>query len=106
MIGFLISNFIHRFLRFRFPFYSADYTSATDWTNGLVGAPSSTSYMNTFSPLQASPPSYVAYDSCPMVDHPNYSLTASGGTTILSFLYPYHSRTASTSPKCNSYQSF
>ncbi|XP_040157244.1 protein lozenge-like isoform X2 [Anopheles arabiensis] len=56
----------------------SDYTSATDWTNGLVGAPSSTSYMNTFSPLQASPPSYVAYDSCPMVDHPNYSLTASG----------------------------
>uniref|UniRef100_A0A182MLR2 Uncharacterized protein n=1 Tax=Anopheles culicifacies TaxID=139723 RepID=A0A182MLR2_9DIPT len=52
-------------------------SNAPDWTNGL-GAPSSTSYMNTFSPLQASPPSYVAYESCPMVDHPNYSLTASG----------------------------
>uniref|UniRef100_A0A182JW61 Uncharacterized protein n=1 Tax=Anopheles christyi TaxID=43041 RepID=A0A182JW61_9DIPT len=34
--------------------------------------------MNTFSPLQGSPPSYVTYESCPMVDHPNYSLTASG----------------------------
>ncbi|XP_058061496.1 protein lozenge-like [Anopheles bellator] len=55
----------------------SDYTSASDWTNGL-GAPSSTSYMNTFSPLQASPPAYVAYDSCSMVDHANYSLTASG----------------------------
>uniref|UniRef100_A0A182SQW9 Runt domain-containing protein n=1 Tax=Anopheles maculatus TaxID=74869 RepID=A0A182SQW9_9DIPT len=55
----------------------SDYSNAPDWTNGL-GAPSSTSYMNTFSPLQASPPSYVAYESCPMVDHPNYSLTASG----------------------------
>ncbi|XP_041765928.1 protein lozenge-like isoform X1 [Anopheles merus] len=65
----------------------SDYTSATDWTNGLVGAPSSTSYMNTFSPLQASPPSYVAYDSCPMVDHPNYSLTASG--VVLDNLQPY-----------------
>ncbi|XP_053669346.1 protein lozenge-like [Anopheles marshallii] len=64
----------------------SDYTNAPDWTNGL-GAPSSTSYMNTFSPLQASPPSYVAYESCPMVDHPNYSLTASG--VVLDNLQPY-----------------
>uniref|UniRef100_A0A182N4W1 Runt domain-containing protein n=1 Tax=Anopheles dirus TaxID=7168 RepID=A0A182N4W1_9DIPT len=55
----------------------SDYTNVADWTNGL-GAASGTSYMNTFSPLQSSPPSYVAYESCPMVDHPNYSLAASG----------------------------
>ncbi|XP_035892163.1 protein lozenge-like isoform X1 [Anopheles stephensi] len=65
----------------------SDYSNAgPDWTNGL-GAPSSTSYMNTFSPLQASPPSYVAYESCPMVDHPNYSLTASG--VVLDNIQPY-----------------
>ncbi|XP_050068975.1 protein lozenge-like [Anopheles maculipalpis] len=64
----------------------SDYSNAPDWSNGL-GAPSSTSYMNTFSPLQASPPSYVAYDSCPMVDHPNYSLTASG--VVLDNIQPY-----------------
>ncbi|KFB35047.1 hypothetical protein ZHAS_00000867 [Anopheles sinensis] len=58
----------------------SDYTNTTDWTNGL-GAPSSTSYMNTFSPLQTSPPSYVAYESCPMVDHPNYGLAATGDNT-------------------------
>uniref|UniRef100_A0A182QML3 Runt domain-containing protein n=1 Tax=Anopheles farauti TaxID=69004 RepID=A0A182QML3_9DIPT len=56
----------------------SDYTNIPDWTNGLGAAASGTSYMNTFSPLQSSPPSYVAYESCPMVDHPNYSLAATG----------------------------
>ncbi|XP_049534630.1 protein lozenge-like [Anopheles darlingi] len=58
----------------------SDYTNTADWSNGL-GAPSSTSYMNTYSPLQTSPPAYVSYDSCSMVDHANYSLTATGDNT-------------------------
>ncbi|XP_050086389.1 protein lozenge-like, partial [Anopheles aquasalis] len=65
----------------------SDYTNNTaDWSNGL-GAASSTSYMNTYSPLQTSPPAYVSYDSCSMVDHANYSLTASG--VLLDNTQPY-----------------
>uniref|UniRef100_A0A182JC16 Uncharacterized protein n=2 Tax=Anopheles atroparvus TaxID=41427 RepID=A0A182JC16_ANOAO len=73
----------------------SDYTNTADWTNGL-GAPSSTSYMSTFSPLQASPPSYVAYESCPMVDHPNYSLAASG--VLVDNTQPYQDYYALSGP--------